>query len=301
MNKWLGAILVVVVLFVIASLFSGFFLDSNSVSSDSIVVVPLHGVITIDGGESNLFSATSEISSTKIVKKIQELNDDDLVKGVIFEIDSPGGAVVPSKEIGDAIKKLNKPNYAVIRGVGASGGYWIASSTDKIFANEMSITGSIGVIGSYLEFSELFDKYGINYERFVSGDLKDLGSPYRELNDYERMVFQGKIDKIHEYFVKEVAENRGISVEEVDRLATGEIYLGVEAKELGLIDEFGDDEKAVDIMKKELNNDNLDVVYLENQVGLLELLGSVGAYHFGRGFAHELSQVEIKNSYQITA
>jgi len=295
MNKWWSAVLVVVGLFLVAVTFSGLFLDSSDISGDSIVVVPLQGVITTSG-DGSLFSEQG-ISSTKVVKKIKELQEDDLVKGIIFEIDSPGGAVVPSKEIGDAIKELDKPNYAVIRSVGASGGYWIASSTDRVFASEMSITGSIGVIGGYLQFEELFNKYGVGYERFVGGEFKDIGTPYRSLDDEERRIFQSKINLIHEFFIKEVASNREMSFDETKKLATGEIYLGVEAKELGLIDEFGNKEVAIEAMKEEVGD--LEVVYLEKELSFFELLSSVSAYHFGRGFASELSKIELENSYSF--
>src|SRR3989344_5153493 len=295
MNKWVGAFGFVLILFVIATIFASLFLDSKIISQDSIVILPLHGVITTDGDGSSFIKGESGISSTETSKKIKELKEDDLVKGVIFDIDSPGGAVVPSQEIADAIKDLDKPKYAVIRSAGASGGYWIASATDKIFASELSITGSIGVIGSYLEFSELFEKYGIDYERFVSGKYKDMGSPYKDLSDEERNLMQKKINLIHEYFVKEVAENRRMDIDKIKKLATGEFYLGLEAKELGLIDEFGDKTKAVDEMKKQLNVTDINIVEEKREISLFELLGSLGAYHFGRGFAAELVKFDIEN------
>ena len=189
-------------------------------------------------------------TSEGVLQDIKDAGKDSTVKGIILEINSPGGAVVASQEIADAVKSLNKTKYAVIREVGASGGYWIASATDKIIASPMSITGSIGVIGSYLEFSGLFEKYGIGYERLVSGDKKDIGTPYRDLTSEEKTLMENKLRIVHEYFIKQVAMNRHMEIEDVRKVATGEFYLGSEAKELGLIDEFGNKETAIELMKK---------------------------------------------------
>src|SRR3990167_9078154 len=101
-----------------------------------------------------------------------------------------------------------------------------------------------GVSGSYLEFSGLFDKYGVGYERLVGGEYKDIGSPFKKLSLEEEKIMQKKIDIIHEYFIEEVAKNRELDVDVVRSLADGQFYLGIEAKDLGLIDEFGDTNKA---------------------------------------------------------
>ena len=298
MNKWISALVFVLFLFLFITFISVFFINSNDVTSDSIVVVPLYGVIS-SSEDSSIFQGSSSISSINTVKKIKELNDNKFVKGVIFEIDSPGGEVVASEEIAEAVKSLNKPKYAVIRSTGASGGYWIASATDKIYASKMSITGSIGVIGSYLEFSGLMEKYGIGYERFVGGVYKDLGSPFKQSTDSEELLYQGKIDKIYDYFVHQVAENRKMNVDEIKKIATGEFYLGIEAKDLNLIDEFGGREEAVNAMKIQLNSSNIEVVETKKQTSFFELLSGLGAYNFGRGFAYEITKLESQNKYSF--
>jgi len=300
MNKWVSAFGWVLFLLIIALILSALFVNSgNSISDNSIAIVPLYGVITSQVGSPTFLNPSTGISSTYIIKKIDELNKDENVKGIIFEIDSPGGEVVASQEIADAVKKLNKPNYAVIRSTGASGGYWIASATDKIFASPMSITGSIGVIGSYLEFSGLMEKYGIDYERFVTGKYKDMGSPFKDVPEDERNLLQNKMNKIHDYFVEQVSINRNLELSKVNKLATGEFYLGSEAKELQLIDEFGNREVAVEFMKKELNLEDANVIEIQREVSLFELIGGFGAYHFGKGFANELIKFELENKFKI--
>ncbi len=300
MNKWLTAFLIILGLMLIASIFSSFLIKGNSITSNTIAVVAINGIITTQGDGKSLIMGSSGVSSSEIIKQIEKLKDDKLVKGIIFEIDSPGGAVVASQEISDAVKKLNKPKYAVIREVGASGGYWVASATDKIIASPLSITGSIGVTGSYLQFSQLFEKYGVNYERFIGGKYKDLGSSFKEVSDEERRLLQKKIDLIHNYFIREVAKNRKLDYEKVKELATGEFYLGSEAKELGLIDEFGNRDTAVELMKKELKLEKVDVVEVKKEPNIFELLGSFFAYNFGRGFAAEFSKLSFEDKFDVS-
>jgi len=167
------------------------------------------------------------------------------IKNLIFEINSPGGAVVPSKEIAETIQNARMNTVAWVRDLAASGGYWIASACDRIVADSMSGIGSIGVISAYLEFSELFKKYGIGYEGFKSGEYKDLGIPFRKPTKKERAVVQEHIDNIHEKFVESVAENRGLDKGKISKLATGQLYLGEEALKLGLVDIIGGRQEAV--------------------------------------------------------
>ncbi len=300
MNKWLTALMVLILVFIAANIFSSIFSDNENSFGDKIVVVPITGLIVVDGGEGSFFSEQSA-SSTRLVKEIRELNEDQTVKGIIFDINSPGGSAVASKEIADEIKKLDKPNYAVIREVGASGAYWIATATDRIIASPVSITGSIGVLGSYLEFSRLFDKYGVGYERLVGGKYKDLGSPYKSLSDEERALFQKKIDIIHEYFIQEVASNRNMDLDYVRTVSTGEFFIGQEAKELSLIDELGDMDTAAEMMKKEINLTEISVVREEEKISFIDILFSNSAYHFGRGFAKTLVEYDLSNKFEIRA
>ena len=144
-----------------------------------------------------------------------------------------------------------------------------------IIADEMSILGSIGVISQYIEISGLMEKYGIQAETIKSGKYKDTGSMFREMTDEERKILQGKIDTIHYYFINEIAVNRNMTYEQVEELATGMIYLGVEAKESGLVDEIGDMSTAEEMIKKQLNVTEVQIIEFKETPGFLESLAGV--------------------------
>jgi len=153
--------------------------------------------------------------------------------------------VLPSKEIADAIRAAGAPTVAWVRDVAASGAYWAASACDRIVADPMSSVGSIGVISTHLEFSELMKKFGVGYEGFKSGEFKDMGVPFRKISEKERRAIKEHIDKIHDRFVASVAENRGLEKKQIEKLADGRIFLGDEAKSLGLVDRLGGRAEAI--------------------------------------------------------
>ncbi len=186
----------------------------------------------------------------KVSDEISKANGSD---AFIFEINSPGGYVVPSERLANMIKSLHKPTVCVIDDIGTSGAYWIASACDKIVADKYSIVGSIGVTASYLEFSDFMKKYGISYVRVVSGSEKDMGSPYRKPTKQELDYMENITMEIRNEFVKQVAENRHLNYSYVSNLSDGRFFLGKDAKKYGLIDEFGDVNTAKNILKSELN------------------------------------------------
>ena len=290
----------IVVIFLLVASFSLSRLLKVEDFSDKIAVIPIKGVITSDGFEE--FLTTSGASSTKITQFIKQANQDNSVKGIILEINSPGGTVVASEEIANEVKKSKKPVVSLIREVGASGAYWIASSSNKIVADPLSITGSIGVVSSYLEFSGLMEMYGVNYERLVAGEYKDTGSPFRELTKNERGLLQNKLDIIHEAFIEEVAKNRNLDKNNVKKIANGFFYLGKEAKELGLVDELGDKELAVNITKQLANIEEAKLVTYEEKIRFTELLSRLSAnsfYFVGRGIGKEL--FSLRNDFRFVA
>ncbi len=243
----------------------------SKVTLGNVALIPIVGEITVDGAAS-LGSRT--VSSEDIVAFITEADANPQVQALVLEINSPGGSAVASDEIAAAIKKTEKPVIALIREVGASGGYWVASTADYIVANRMSITGSIGVISSYLEFSGLMEKYGVGYQRLVAGERKDLGTPFRELSVEERQLLEKKLGKIHDFFIDEIAENRELPKEKVKEIATGEFFLGVEALQLGLVDELGNLD-AVEAYLQQQGLTSIDYIRYEKKVGLIETLAGV--------------------------
>lgn len=259
---------------VVSSLFNGLKLGN-------VALISVEGVITAEGGS---YWGQETVSSKTIVDFLKSAEKKSMVEAVLLEINSPGGSAVASDEIASQIKKMKKPVIAVIREVGASGGYWVASATDYIIANRMSITGSIGVLSSYLEFSGLMEEYGVSYERLVAGDYKDMGTPYRKLKEDEQKILQSKLNLIHDFFIKEIAENRGLSKEKVKKVATGEYWLGAEALEMGLVDELGDKDTAEKYLKETAGLEKVDYVQYEIKKGLLEeMMGVMANYFFKVG------------------
>ena len=269
----------------------GAFVEQNI---GNVAMIKVDGIIMSQGTST---FGTQVSTSEDIVKFIEEADKNEAIKAIIVEINSPGGTPVASAEIADALKAVNKTKVAWIREVGASGAYWVASSTDVIVAHPLSITGSIGVLGSYLEFSGLMQDYNVSYERFVYGKYKDLGTPYKKLSDDEKSLLQSKIDKIGEYFIAEVAKNRNMPVEKVKELATGEFYLGEEAKNLGLIDELGGKEKAYEIVKQKTNITSVEPVVYEKKQTFLDAIASLVSEHgffVGKGISSSLTQQKFE-------
>jgi protease IV len=251
----------------------------------NVAIIPIEGVITGSGGGS---FGSQTLASRDIVDFIKAADESKQVQVIVLEINSPGGGAVASDEIATAVKKTKKPVVALIREVGASGGYWIASATEHIIANRMSITGSIGVISSYLEFSGMMEEYGVGYERLVAGSKKDVGTPFRKLKTDEKDLLEQKLNKVHDYFIQAIAENRDMPVQEVTAVATGEFYLGVEAKQKGLIDQLGGKDELEDYIMKTYNLNTVDYVIYQKEVGLLDVLGGVVSDFFfkiGQGIA----------------
>lgn len=300
MKKYQFIILTLGIIFLISLLISRTIENTDSIQPERVAIIPIYGPITVDS-PSDFFFEQSGSPSPIIIEALEKAEKDPTIKAIILEINSPGGTVVASREIGNKIKTIDKPVVSWIREVGASGAYWVASTSDYIIADPMSITGSIGVIGSYLEFSELFDKYGITYQRLVGGDLKDAGSPYKDLTLQEREYLQTKINKIHESFIKEISENRKIDYDEAKQLATGEIYLGEEALEIGLIDELGSKDEAVNKVKELANIKDAELVSFKKEPSILNFLGSLSAYnsfYIGKGIGFSLfSGFKQENSY----
>ncbi len=254
--------------------------------ANQIAVIPIKGAITVGGSGGYPFES-SGASSTKIVENIEKAGKDEKIKAIILDINSPGGSVVASKEIATAVKNSKKPVVAWIREIGTSGAYWVASSADEIVVDEMSITGSIGVIGSYLEFSELFEKYGVTYQELKSGEYKDIGSPFKKLTNDEKGILQTKINDIHEYFINEVSKNRKLEKDRVRDIANGLFYFGNEAKELGLVDYTGDKKFAVKRAEILAGISKSNLVEFEEKKGLLDILEKLSMksfYFFGYGF-----------------
>jgi protease IV len=186
-------------------------------------------------------------SSKPYVDEIERFRKIPNVKAVVLRVDSPGGAVVPAQEIYEAIQKAKKDKPVVVSmgSISASGGYYLASAANKIFASPGTITGSIGVAMHIRNIQELFTKIGIGNSIIKSGEFKDLGSPFRKMTPKEETFLQGVADDIYQQFVEAVAKGRKLSVDQLKTIADGQIFTGKKAKELGLVDEIGSLQQAI--------------------------------------------------------
>jgi len=288
-NKFKFVLKVVLVLILISFVMAGiisFFIDDDFESlTGNVALIEIKGTIFGEKGRDLFFEDVT--SSTEIRKLIRRADKNDNIKAIIFEINSPGGSAVASDEIADAIKKTNKTTVAWIREIGTSGAYWAASATDHIIANRMSITGSIGVIASYLQFGEFLSDRNISYERLVSGTFKDIGSPFKKLTPRERALFQKNLDKIHDYFVEEVANNRNMKKKDVEKLASGLFYLGIEAKELGLVDTLGGRDEVISYIEEELDIE-VEIVRYKKDRSIFDVFASAfnqQSFYIGKGIA----------------
>lgn len=262
-------ILLVMLIFIVFSFFSLLaVVIVGPIPAGNIALIQITG--TIRSGGSGYGSA---VSAVDVVKWIEDADEDEQIQAILIDINSGGGSAVGSDEIAQAVKKAEKPTIAVIREVGASGAYWVASAADKIYVNRMSITGSIGVLGSYIEFAGLLEQYNMTYRRLVSGKYKDLGSPLKELDDEEELILQMALDKIHNFFIESVAENRNMSVDKVREIATGKFLLGIEALELGLVDELGTRNDAIEFIEKDLNI-TADLAYYRQRPSFYDVFSS---------------------------
>lgn len=215
---------------------------------EGIAIINING--TIQFGDSTSLFGIRQYGADFIVSRIRKYIKIDKVKGLVLRINSPGGTIGAVQEIYNAIldfKSNNKIVVASMADIAASGGYYIASASDKIIANPGTITGSIGVIIASPSFVSLFNKIGISYRVFKSGKYKDLLSPYREISQEERDLVQGVVDDAYIQFFNAVCYGRNISKSKLQRYADGRIFTGKQAKELGLVDELGGLQQAIQI------------------------------------------------------
>ncbi len=213
-----------------------FFPDLDISMEDRVGVIRIEGVI---------------LDSQSTIGELKRFGENPSVKAIVLRIDSPGGGVVPSQEIHDAVQRVrNKNNKAVIASMGsvaASGGYYIAVATDRIMANSGTLTGSIGVIMEMANVEGLLKKIGVEGVVIKSGRFKDVGSPLRKMSDEEHELLQSVMDDVHRQFIEAVAVGRGLDVTVVQALADGRIFTGRQAKDSKLVDELGDLEAAIQL------------------------------------------------------
>jgi protease-4 len=208
------------------------YFDRGVTIGDAVAVVDIQGEIFYDRWKLN---------------EIESHRDNDNVKAVVLFINSPGGGVAASQALHRAVLdlRLEKPVIAYMASVAASGGYYVACAADSILATEGTLTGSIGVIASFLRTEELYQKIGLDVTVIKSGRYKDVGSPFRKMTESEKAYMGRLLDQVYRQFLLAVSETRDIPMEEVEDLAEGRLYTGEEAVEVGLADRLGSYEDAI--------------------------------------------------------
>lgn len=242
---------------------------------DKIAVLPVEGAITDAPSTNPLLTGPSATPET-LRSQLDQAAEDDLTKAVILEVNSPGGGLVASDEMRRAIldfkKETGKPVVVSMQDVAASGGYWISTPADRIVAHPATITGSIGVIFSYLNYGEALNKLGIEEEVIKSGKFKDIGSPTNELTPEERKILKSFIDEGYDQFVEVISKGRDIPEDRVRKIGDGRIYTGLQAKNLGLVDGLGTLDDAARISRDLADLKEAEVVRYEYAPGLFESL-----------------------------
>ncbi len=230
----LVGVFLVMVLFVM-TLISAMTIGEVHVSKKSVAVIEITGAI---------------ISPSSVVERLERYIRNDNIPAIVLRLNSPGGGVAPTQEIYDTVLKARQKGKKIIGSMGtvaASGGYYVASACDSIMANPGTITGSIGVIADFAEFSNLFKKLGVDITVIKSGKYKDTGSFSRPMSEEEKELISGVIMDTYDQFVQAVSKGRHMDEELVRKYADGRVFTGRQAKNLGFIDKLGTFQDAIDM------------------------------------------------------
>ncbi|MBN2332106.1 MAG: signal peptide peptidase SppA [Deltaproteobacteria bacterium] len=240
MKKMLLILLILVLITMISIIVIGYFINTDKRSgNDQIGLIHVRGVI---------------IDAQETIAQLDEMADDPHIKAIIIRINSPGGAVAPSQELYDEIKRIRsiKPVYSSLGTVAASGGYYVACATQKIYANPGTLTGSIGVIMQFANWEKILAKLGVDNTVVKSGPYKDIGSPLRSMSKAEEKLLQEMINDVYNQFVVAVTESRDIPLDSLLTLADGRVFSGRQAYDCGLVDTLGSLQQAVRDLAREV-------------------------------------------------
>ncbi len=248
-NKWFWGIFLSIIFIGLVFAGIGFLVLASAIKSggseyysrgsgDKIAIVEINDVI---------------MTSENTVEQIKKYREDKSIKAIIVRINTPGGGVAASQEIYEEVKKTRESGKVIVVSMGsiaASGGYYISCGSSLIVANPGTLTGSIGVIAEFITMKDLADKIGLKENVFKSGELKDAGNPFRDINDKDKAYFQDVVDNSFGQFLDVVSKERKIDKEKLLPNANGRVFTGLQAKELGLIDSLGTFEDAIRITSK---------------------------------------------------
>ena len=208
------------------------------------------------------------MQNQEVLESLNEIAKKDSIKAVVVNINSPGGTAVGGESLYRSFKEISKkkPIVSSIGELGTSAAYMAALGTDKIFAYESSLTGSIGVMLQNVEISDLAKKYGVNLEMFKSSPLKGIPNPFEKLDNTQKEYVQDLINDSHQFFMQKVKEARNFSNDELKAIGDGKVFIGIKAYKLRLIDQLGDKEDAIRWLKennkqiKDLKVNHVDLI-----------------------------------------
>ncbi|AEB29836.1 putative signal peptide peptidase SppA [Carnobacterium sp. 17-4] len=230
-------------------------------TSKRIVLLSVDG--TILDGQTSGFTGDSVYDHDLFLQQLEQVLVDDTIKAIVLSVNTPGGGTYESAQIKDKLVEIQetteKPIYVSMGSMAASGGYYISASAEKIFASEETLTGSIGVIMSGTNFSELFEKIGVDDTTIKSGEFKDIGSSTRTMTEEDAEILQTMVNTSYDRFVDVIVEGRGMDEAVVRTIADGRIYDGAQAVSNGLVDEIGYQEDALEAIKKDYDLEDAEI------------------------------------------
>lgn len=268
----LAIVAVIVVSVVVLFVFGGRSSYQGLTAGDKIAVVRLSGAIQESSGLG--LTGTGAITPRLVRDQLRRIRQDSTVKAVVLRVDSPGGSVGASQEIAEMVRTFDKPIVVSMGDMAASGGYYISAYAQRIVANRGTLTGSIGVIWTFVDIDGLLDKLGVKLDTVTSGEHKDMFLTGR-LTPERRAFVQKVSDTMYNQFIETVAQGRGLEVARVRKLATGELFSGEQALELGLVDELGGLDTAIEAAAKLANLQQYQVT--EYQPSAWQLLFGSGS------------------------
>ena len=259
-------------------------------SKNRIAIV--YAVGEIDGSNKN-----DGIDSEDISEDLLDIADNDKIKAVVLRINSPGGSAYGSEQIWKAVSvvKSKKPIVVSMGDYAASGGYYIACNTDRIFAQPTTLTGSIGIFGIFPNIGGLTDKLGIKFDNVKTNKYSDFGATYRPMTTEERAILQRYINNGYELFTKRCAEGRNMNIDSLKAIAEGRIYSGTDAMRLGLVDEMGGLEEAITFAAKKANISDYTIKYYPSVKSLIEQISDI----FSTSVEERIVKSQLGENYRL--
>ena len=264
--------------------------QNKEYSKNRIAIV--YAVGEIDGSNKN-----DDIDSEDISEDLLDIADNDKIKAVVLRINSPGGSAYGSEQIWKAVSvvKSKKPIVVSMGDYAASGGYYIACNTDRIFAQPTTLTGSIGIFGIFPNIGGLTDKLGIKFDNVKTNKYSDFGATYRPMNTDERAILQRYINNGYELFTKRCAEGRNMNIDSLKAIAEGRIYSGTDAMRLGLVDEMGGLEEAITFAAKKANISDYTIKYYPSVKSLIEQISDI----FSTSVEERIVKSQLGENYRL--